>query len=161
MATCRLFAQRDLKKIVALTTVIEMNWLIVCLGLGGALFEQTAVFLVIAHSITTAIEFLYVELLSKRFGTRDLTQLSGLFATAPFLGAAGLVATLITIGFPGTPLFFAKMLFFVGIAAVSWPLTALLGVVLLVVLPVFFMRVWVPVWFGLARPLPTQQADLS
>ena len=33
-ATIRLFAQQDLKRIVALTTVIEMNWLMICFILG-------------------------------------------------------------------------------------------------------------------------------
>lgn len=31
----RFWGQRDLKRVVALTTVLEMNWLVICLALGG------------------------------------------------------------------------------------------------------------------------------
>lgn len=161
-ATCRLFAQRDLKRIVALTTVIEMNWLGVCLCLGGLVFESIAFFLVVAHSITTSLEFLIVECLSRRYGTRDLTQLSGVFNALPLLGVVAFSTTLITIGFPGTPLFLAKFLFFSALLPVSFWAFALLGLLLALVVPLFFMRAWVPVWFGLSANFgPRSLVDLT
>lgn len=70
-ATLRLFVQTDLKRIVALTTVIEMNWLNLCYFAGDESLVFLAHFLLIAHCFTTASEFLLVDLISKRYGTRD------------------------------------------------------------------------------------------
>lgn len=118
-ASCRLFGQRDLKRIVALTTVIEMNWLGLCLSLGSTVFDNLVAYLIVAHSITTALEFFTVELISKRYGLRDCILVSGLFAKVPMLALASFVVILITIGFPGTPLFLAKLLFLTELASVS------------------------------------------
>ncbi len=47
--------------------------------------QQTALLILIAHSFTTSTEFFIVELLYKRFGTRDITKLSGCYTTCPNL----------------------------------------------------------------------------
>lgn len=161
IATLRLVSQRDLKRIVATTTIIEMNWLGLCLALGGAVLEQTALYLVAVHSLITSLEFLVVEAVSKRYGTRDLTQLNGLFVCTPLLATVAFCTTLITIGFPGTPLFFAKVVFFQTTISLSWGLTAVLAVLLLLLVPLFFMRIWVPVWFGSARLSVLKLIDLT
>lgn len=159
-ASARLFSQRDLKRIVALTTVIEMNWLGLCLALGGSSFGGLAAYIVVVHSLTTALEFLLVEVISRRFNSRDLGLVSGLFASTPLLACASFLIILTTIGFPGTPLFTAKFLFFSELCLLSWGLSVSLGALLLLVVPLFFVRLWAPLWFGLARP-STLVYDLS
>jgi len=84
-ATLKLPSQRDLKRIVALTTVVEMNWLVFATALGGHYLDNMAQALVIVHSFATALEFYLVECLSRRFGTRDMTKLTGLAGAAPVL----------------------------------------------------------------------------
>jgi len=70
-ASLRLFVQNDLKRIVALTTVVEMNWLNLCYLLGDQNLEYLAHFLIVVHCFTTTSEFLLVEFISKRYHTRD------------------------------------------------------------------------------------------
>lgn len=77
-ASIRLFAQIDLKRVVALTTVLEMNWLTTCFLLGGEALYTLGLFLAVAHCFTTITEFFVVECLSKRYGTRDIMHLTGL-----------------------------------------------------------------------------------
>lgn len=104
-ACSRLPAQRDLKRIVALTTVIEMNWAVLALSLGGAQQDSVAGYLCIAHCATTTTEFLLVEILTKRFGTRDIGYIGGIATSAPMMWVASVLGVLVTIGFPGTSLF--------------------------------------------------------
>lgn len=104
-AGSRLPAQRDLKRIVALTTVIEMNWAVLALSIGGALQDSVAGYLCLAHCCTTTSEFFLVEILTKRFGTRDISYIGGVALSAPFLWIMSVLAVLVTIGFPGTSLF--------------------------------------------------------
>lgn len=139
-ATSRLFAQRDLKRIVALTTVVEMNWLGLCLALGGSVFDGLVAYLIVVHSITTALEFLLIEVLSKRYGLRDAMVISGLFLKTPLIAVVSFIIILITIGFPGTPLFLAKFLFLSELSTFSWFLSMVVGAILLLVLPLFFIK---------------------
>lgn len=147
-AAFRLPAQRDLKRVVALTTVIEMNWAVLALGLGGAQQVGVAGYLCLAHCFTTTTEFFMVEVLTKRYGTRDLAYIGGLALAAPQLWAFSVLGVLVTIGFPGTSLFWAKYVFFTSLVTTLPGLAAALGVLFLVILPIFFIRLWSLVWFG-------------
>jgi len=137
----RLLSQRDLKRVVALTTVFELNWVAFCLSLGGGVLDHVALFLVVAHSFTTAAEFFIVDCISRRFGSRDLTAASGLFYATPHLFLFSLVTTLITVGFPGTSLFFAKVQFLSSLAGLAAPLFVIFSFILLLGLPLIFFRV--------------------
>jgi formate hydrogenlyase subunit 3/multisubunit Na+/H+ antiporter MnhD subunit len=153
-ATLRLFAQNDLKKIVALTTVIEMNWLNLCYVLGDYNLVFLSQYLVIAHCITTTSEFLLVEYLSKRYGTRDFWQITGLWHQAPVLWYCSFAVILVTMGFPGTSIFFAKFLFLSVVLSYSVWLFCFFLFIFFLVLPLFFIRIWVPIWFGLNLNTP-------
>jgi len=139
-ATLRLLAQRDLKRIVALTTVIEMNWLTLCLAMGGV-FEGVAALLAVAHSFSTIAEFFLVECIARRFGTRDLTQIAGLSTQTPLLFALSVGVVLTTIGFPGTSIFMLKLLFLTHLLSVAPVLFAPCLVLFFFILPVFFIRI--------------------
>lgn len=58
------------------------------------------------------------------------------------------MGVLVTIGFPGTSLFWAKYIFFTSLVTTLPGLAASLGFLFLVVLPIFFIRLWSLVWFG-------------
>ncbi len=148
-AGSRLPSQRDLKRIVALTTVIEMNWAVLALSLGGMPQDSVAGYLCLAHACTTTTEFFLVETLTKRFGTRDISYIGGIALSAPALWVASVLGVLVTIGFPGTSLFWAKYVFFVNVATLMPGLGVGLGLLFLVFLPIFFIRLWAMVWFGL------------
>ncbi len=147
-AGSRLPAQRDLKRVVALTTVIEMNWAVLALSLGGGQQDSVAGYLCLAHCYTTTAEFFLVEILTKRFGTRDISYIGGVAISAPLTWLLSMAAVLVTIGFPGTSLFWAKYVFFVGLVPTLPGLAVALAALFLVFLPIFFIRLWAMVWFG-------------
>lgn len=84
-ASFRLLSQRDIKRVVALTTVIELNWVGFCVAKGGLYFDQLGAYLLVAHSFTTTSEFFLVECLYKRYHTRDFFFISGVANTLPGL----------------------------------------------------------------------------
>lgn len=161
-ALSRLFAQTDLKRVVALTTVVEMNWAMVCLALGGPAGAKLAGFVITAHSLTTAAEFFLVEALARRYGSRDCWRIGGLGLAYPNLWRVSVATTLVTIGLPGSSLFFAKLVFFGAAAQVSGVLFVFFLAALGVALPLFFVRLWAPIWFGSAPGTRSATApDLS
>jgi multicomponent K+:H+ antiporter subunit D len=111
LGTVRLIGQRDLKRMIAFMTIVETNWLVCCLAIGHPAFVSLAFFITAVHAITTAFGFFFVELVSRRFQQRDWTQISGLYVGCPTLFLSSLALLLLLTGFPGTPLFFAKVIF--------------------------------------------------
>jgi len=144
----RVLAQRDLKRVVALTTVLEVNWIGLCIGFGGDQFELIGAFILVAHSLTTAAEFFSVECIYKRYQTRDIISLSGLASALPYLYWWVFIVVLITIGFPGSSLFTGKVLFLTTLAQVSGLFLLVFSIVLVLIVPLAFIRLWVPIWYG-------------
>jgi formate hydrogenlyase subunit 3/multisubunit Na+/H+ antiporter MnhD subunit len=140
-ASLRLLAQRDLKRIVALTTVIEMNWVGVCVGLGGELLSQVGSLVLVAHSFTTTAEFFIVECVYRRYQTRDVFKISGLAQRSPLFFALLLVNLGTTIGVPGTSLFTCKLLFLAALAQYSLTLFCLFSLLFILGLPLIFVRI--------------------
>lgn len=60
-----------------------------------------------------------------------------------------MLAVLVTIGFPGTSLFWAKYVFFTSLITILPGIAVALAALFLVFLPIFFIRLWAMVWFGL------------
>jgi hydrogenase-4 component F len=161
VAAIRLLAQRDLKRLVAYMTIIETNWLVFCLVCGSAPFIQLGLYLTAVHSFTTALGFLFVEALSRRFQTRDWTQVSGLYFSSSLLWFFSFLLLLLLVGFPGTPLFFAKVVFL----TLLWPYSPLLvvffSVIFLLLIPLFLFRVWGSMWVGQPSAQPSRFFDLA
>jgi formate hydrogenlyase subunit 3/multisubunit Na+/H+ antiporter MnhD subunit len=150
-ACVKLLYQQDLKKIVALTTVIEVNWLVMCYSLGGSALIFLSGYLLVVHSFTTILEFLLVESISKRYGSRDINYINGMWFHTPNLWYMSLFTVLITIGFPGSSIFFAKLIFFSALLQFSVFYFTILLLLFFLVLPVYFIRLWLPLWFGLTN----------
>ena len=160
-ATIRLFAQQDLKRIVALTTVIEMNWLMICFVLGDSSNLFLANLIIIIHSFSTTSEFLLVECISKRFNTRDLWLVGSLWYNSPNLWYISILVIFITIGFPGTSIFLAKFLFLPSLLNFSIFLFIFFLIIFFLILPVFFIKLWLPLWFGFYYKLNNNFFDIT
>lgn len=148
IASIRLLAQRDLKRMVAYMTIIETNWLVFCISCGSSGFIQLGLYLTAVHGFTTALGFIFVEILSRRFQSRDWTQISGLYLLSPLIWLISFLLLLLLVGFPGTPLFFAKIIFL----TLLWPYSPVLvfyfSLIFLIIIPLFLFRVWGSMWIG-------------
>lgn len=106
------FAQRDMKKMLAYTTVSVLGLLVALIGVGtSAAFKALIVFWT-AHAFYKATLFLLTGAIDHEFGTRDLFKLKGLRRQAPLLMAVGGLAALSMWGFPPFLGFLGKELFY-------------------------------------------------
>ena len=58
------------------------------------------------------------------------------------------VLLLLLVGFPGTPLFFAKLIFLTALYPLAPAVTVYFSFLFLVFIPLFLFRVWVSMWVG-------------
>jgi multicomponent Na+:H+ antiporter subunit A len=92
--------QRDLKRILAYSTVAVLGILTLLLGIGSDLAIKTAVVFLVAHALYKAALFMVAGNVDHETGTRDLGRLGGLRRLMPWTAAAGLLAALSKAGAP-------------------------------------------------------------
>ncbi|WHZ21152.1 MAG: NADH-ubiquinone oxidoreductase chain M [Nitrospira sp.] len=125
------FAQTDLKRLVAYSSISHLGFVLLGIFAGNALALEGAVMQMLAHGITTGALFVLVGALQERLHTRDMRRMGGLWATTPRFGAIGLFFAIASLGLPGLGNFVGEFLVMLGTYRVSMPMAALasLGVV--------------------------------
>ena len=161
-AVFKLFYQIDLKKLVAYSTVVEMHWLTICVISGQSALMLASFCMLISHALLSTNSFLLVDAIGRRFKTRLITEINGINFLCPKLFIVSLINCLIFLGFPGSIMFVAEILFF-SFFFDLFPILCLIFIVLLYLIgPTFFFRSWMNVLFGSSiQILKTLPADLS
>jgi len=94
------FAQDDLKRMLAYTTVAGLGTLVLLLGIGTEPALRAAILFAAVHALYKASLFLVVGYLDQRTGTRDVKRLAGLWRAAPVAFVAAALAALSMSGLP-------------------------------------------------------------
>ena len=118
--------------------------------------------MLISHALLSTNSFLLVDAIGRRFKTRLVTEINGVNYICPKLFLIGLINLLVFLGFPGSIMFLAEVLFF-SFFFDLYPLLCLWFIILLYLLgPTMFFRTWVNVLFGSSQNfLKKLPVDLS
>jgi NADH-quinone oxidoreductase subunit M len=122
------FAQTDLKRLVAYTSVSHLGFVLLGIFADNPLALQGAVVTMVCHGLSTGGLFALVGGLQERMHTRDLARMGGLWTAVPRLSGATLVFTLASIGLPGLGDFVGEFLVLFGAWRVNITLTALAAI---------------------------------
>jgi len=158
----KLFYQVDLKKVVAYSTVVEMHWLTLCVVSGQSALLLGGFCMLIGHALLSTNSFLLVDAIGRRFKTRLITEISGLNFLCPKLFLVILTNLLVFLGFPGSLMFIAEIIFFTYLFDLFPTLFITLLPLLYLLVPTFFFKVWMNAIFGYSDRLNwAAPADLS
>ena len=119
------FAQTDLKRLVAYTSVSHLGFVLLGIFAWNKLALQGAVMQMICHGLSTGALFIIVGELQDRIHTRDMGRMGGLWTVAPRMGAVAMFFAMASLGLPGLGNFVAEFLILVGAYQVSIALTAI------------------------------------
>ncbi len=119
------FAQRDLKRLVAYSSVSHMGFILLAAFTWNTLALQGAVIQIVCHGISIAALFVLVGLMQERLHTRDMDRMGGLWTAAPRMGGMAMVFALASLGLPGMGNFVGEFLILMGSFSVSRPMTIL------------------------------------
>jgi len=141
------FAQTDLKRLVAYTSVSHMGFVLTGIYAFNELAGQGVVMQMIAHGISTGALFILVGQLYERLHTHDLNRMGGLWEKMPAMGAMGLLFSMASLGLPGLANFIAEFLTLAGIfkSSILFASLASLG---LVAATLYSLRIVQKVFFG-------------
>jgi NADH-quinone oxidoreductase subunit M len=108
------YAQDDIKKLVAYSSVSHLGFVVLGILTVTATGIQGGIYQMLAHGISTGGLFLAVGILYERLHTRKLSELGGLWARMPIFAAFFLVIVLASAGLPGLCGFVGELLVLLG-----------------------------------------------
>jgi NADH-quinone oxidoreductase subunit M len=108
------FAQTDLKRLIAFSSVGHMGFVMLGIatltdrGINGAIFGM------VAHGLITGMLFFVAGSLHERYHTRELSALGGMLHQIPKFGSVFTYAAIASLGLPGLAGFWGEMLALLG-----------------------------------------------
>jgi NADH-quinone oxidoreductase subunit M len=141
------FAQTDLKRLVAYTSVSHMGFVMLGIFAFNELAVQGVVMQMITHGISTGALFLLAGALYERIHTRDIDLMGGFWQRAPFMGFIAIVFVMASLGLPGLGNFVAEFLTLVGAWSASHTFT-ILATLGLVGATAYSLRIMQRVFYG-------------
>jgi NADH-quinone oxidoreductase subunit M len=116
------FAQTDLKRLVAYTSISHMGFVMLAVFAWNDLALQGTVIQMICHGLSTGALFAIVGMMQERLHTRDLRRMGGLWESMPRMGGMSMLFALASLGLPGLGNFVGEFLILFG----AWPVNRLL-----------------------------------
>jgi NADH-quinone oxidoreductase subunit M len=95
------YAQKDVKKLVAYSSVSHLGFVMLGLFALNAQGIQGAILQMVNHGLSTGALFLLVGMIYERRHTRDMDAFGGLWKIMPLYGVLTLIVTLSSMGLPG------------------------------------------------------------
>ncbi|WP_068827858.1 NADH-quinone oxidoreductase subunit M [Pseudomonas sp. BMS12] len=108
------FAQTDIKRLVAYSSVSHMGFVLIAIYSGSQIALQGAVVQMMAHGLSAAALFILCGQLYERLHTRDMREMGGIWARLPWLPGISLFFAAAALGLPGTGNFIGEFLILIG-----------------------------------------------
>ncbi len=107
--------QRDLKRLLAYSSISQVGYIILGLGCGTGLAFIGAVFHLFNHSIFKSLLFVNSASLEQRLGTTDMRRMGGLGARMPVTSTTNVIGALSTAGVPPFAGFWSKLIIIIAL----------------------------------------------
>jgi NADH-quinone oxidoreductase subunit M len=108
------FAQTDIKKLVAYSSVSHLGFVMLGVFAMNAESVQGAIYQMVNHGISTGALFLLVGMIYERRHTRQIEDYGGIAKVVPIYATMFLIVTLSSIGLPATNGFIGEFLILAG-----------------------------------------------
>jgi NADH-quinone oxidoreductase subunit M len=154
------FAQTDIKRLVAYTSISHMGFVLIGIYAGTTQALQGVVVQMIAHGISAGALFILCGEIYERLHTRDLRKMGGLWSRFPYLPPIVLFFCAASLGLPGLGNFVGEFLILLGTFKVNIPVTlfAASGLVLAAVYSLILVQ---RALHGAPKEETTKLSDLS
>ena len=106
--------QWDMKRLFAYSSISQVGYMVLGLGLGTPLGVVGALYHLVNHSVFKSLLFLNAGAVEHATGTRDLKRLGGLRQAMPVTGFTSLVASMSMAGIPPLNGFWSKLIIIVA-----------------------------------------------
>jgi len=141
-------SQWNLKRLMAYSSIGQIGYILLGIGLGTPLGIFGAMFHLLNHSVMKSLLFLTAGSIDHAGGGRDLREMSGIAKHMPFTAKANMIASMAVSGIPPFSGFFSKLIIIVACIQkghIGYGVCAVIGSILTLSA---FMKVQKFVFFG-------------
>ena len=146
--TFRLINLKDLKAIIAYSSVLHTNLLLALIHFDTFKILNNSILYIWGHSLSTACMFLSVNLIESLFGSRNILQISGLWYTSPVIALITFWSLLSLLDLPITLFFWWEFWLWVVIINKITITGSQIMFLSLVLFSSIFFKIWWNVLFG-------------
>jgi len=148
IAAASIYFQKDMKRMLAFSSVEHMGIVSLAVGFGGFIGLFAALLHIVNHAIAKPLMFFASGAVSQRYETKVMSEIRGVIKTMPLTGAVLLVGGLAIAGMPPFNIFLSEFLVLTSGFGGGQFVAASLMLLLLVVIFAGFLRHLVPMVFG-------------
>ena len=117
------FAQSDLKRLIAYTSVSHMGFVTLGVYAWNEQALQGAIMTMLAHGLSAAALFMLAGGLQHRIHTRNMNHMGGFWPKAPRMSVVALFFSIAALGMPGLGNFIGEFLALIGAFQANIPMT--------------------------------------
>jgi NADH-quinone oxidoreductase subunit M len=159
------YAQKDVKKLVAYSSVSHLGFVMLGLFALNPLGIEGGILQMVNHGLSTGALFLIVGMIYERRHTRSLDEFGGLWKVMPVLGTLSLVVMLSSVGLPGLNGFVGEFSILMGSftsTAIDFPFAAVIAAIGVIFSAVYLLHMFQEVFLGrLTREANKSLHDIS
>ncbi|MGC1379038.1 MAG: NADH-quinone oxidoreductase subunit M [Anaerolineales bacterium] len=145
------YSQKDVKKLVAYSSVSHLGFVMLGLFALNSLGVQGAILQMINHGLSTGALFLLVGMIYEQTHTREIDVYGGLWKLTPVFGALMLIVSLSSMGLPGLNGFvgeFTILLGAFGSTAFGSPLFAIFAAIGVILAAIYILYMFQKMFLG-------------
>lgn len=148
--------QIDLKKIIAYSSIVHMNFALLGLFTNDIEGIQGSLYIMLSHGIVSSALFLCIGILYDKYKTRLITYYGGLVNFMPLFSFFFLSFILSNLGFPGTSSFIGEILVLISVVSYNFKI-AIFAASSMVLSAVYSLWLYNRIIFGELRLFGTTQ----
>jgi len=133
--------QWDLKRLLAYSSISQIGFILLGMGIATPLAIFGAVFHILNHAIFKSLLFYNAGTVEMAIGTRDLRKMGNLTKALPVASSTSMIATLSVAGMPPFNGFFSKLIIIIAAIQAAHPGYALIAVIGSLLTLAYFMKV--------------------
>lgn len=140
--------QSDFKRMLAYSSISQVGYIILGLGIGTELAIAGAVLHLFNHAIFKSLLFVNAAAVEKQTGTRNMDILGGISDKMPVTGFTSVVAFLSTAGIPPLSGFWSKLIIIIAVWKAGFIWSAMIAVLSSLLTLAYFLSMQRRVFFG-------------
>ncbi|MCX8081956.1 MAG: proton-conducting transporter membrane subunit [bacterium] len=152
------YGQRNIKRLYAYSTISQIGYCAIGLGIGGYLGNLGVLMHFIAHAFSKALLFLNIGAIEYVTGSTDMEQLKGLNDKMPVTTLLGSTGMLGIAGVPPMGNFWSKLIIIIAAVQAGYPGIAVLCIVVSIITLGYFLKLQRNVYYNRVEEPIKQEA---
>jgi len=161
VASILAFGQSDIKRLFAYSSISQIGYIALGLGIGTPLAILGALFHLLNHSVFKSLLFMNSGAIEHMTGTRDLNKIRGVMVNSPVTGATTLTGALSICGIPPFGGFWSKLIIIIACIQANRPGLALTAAVISALTLAYYFKALTPALFGIGPEFKNKKVGPS